>query len=211
MTNCCNDKACELDILRHRQKHVLQIALLINATMFIIEACAGVMARSTSLLADSLDMLGDSLVYGISLWVINKDQHWGAGVAFMKGLIMAAFGIAVLIEAIYKIVIPTLPSAPVIGIVGLLALAANTTCLFLLIGHRNDDINMRSIWLCSRNDIIANVAVLAAAGGVAISKSMWPDVTVGIGIALLFLSSAAQVLRPSLTELRAQHESKTVR
>jgi len=211
MENCCNDKARELDALRQPQKHVLQIVLLINATMFLIESGAGVLARSTSLLADSLDMLGDSLVYGISLWVIDRDQRWRAGVAFVKGLIMAAFGIAVLIEAIYKIVIPALPSAPVIGIVGLLALAANTTCLLLLIRHRNDDINMRSIWLCSRNDIIANVAVLAAAGGVAISKSMWPDVAVGIGIALLFLSSAAQVLRQSLRELRAQHESKTVR
>lgn len=211
MTNCCNDKACELDILRQRQKHVLQIVLFINATMFIIESGAGVLARSTSLLADSLDMLGDSLVYGISLWVIDRDQRWRAGVAFVKGLIMAAFGIAVLIEAIYKIVIPALPSAPIIGVVGLLALVANAACLLLLIRHREDDINMRSIWLCSRNDIIANVAVLAAAGGVAISKSMWPDVAVGIGIALLFLSSAAQVLRQSLREMCAQHESKTVR
>lgn len=206
MANCCEDKACELDALRERQRHVLQIVLAINALMFVVESAAGLMARSTALLADSLDMLGDALVYGFSLWVITKELRWRTVAALLKGTVMAAFGFGVLVEASDKLLHPVLPAAPVIVGVGLVALAANGVCLMLLLRHRRDDINMRSTWLCSRNDIIANVSVLIAAGGVAISQSMWPDVIVGMGIALLFLHSAAHVLRQSIQELRAGRE-----
>ncbi|ALP53732.1 cation transporter [Candidatus Tenderia electrophaga] len=206
MANCCEDKACELDALGKRQRHVLQIVLVINALMFFVESGAGLIARSTALLADSLDMLGDALVYGFSLWVITRDQRWRAIAALLKGLIMAAFGIVVLLEVLDKLFEPVLPIAPVIGTVGFIALAANSVCLVLLLRHRHDDINMRSTWLCSRNDIIANVSVLAAAGGVAVSGSMWPDVIVGLGIALLFLHSAIHVLKQSVIELQVRHD-----
>lgn len=203
MANCCDDKSCELDALRESQRHVLKIVLAINVLMFLVESVAGLMARSTALLADSLDMLGDALVYGFSLWVISKEMRWRAIAALLKGLIMAAFGIGVLLEAVDKLAHPVLPTAPVIGIVGLAALAANGICLMLLLRHRNDDINMHSTWLCSRNDIIANVSVLLAAVGVAVFGSMWPDIVVGLGIALLFLYSATHVLKQSIYELRS--------
>lgn len=209
MANCCDDKSHELDTLRAQQRRVLQIVLGINAAMFFIESTAGVVARSTALLADSLDMLGDTLVYAFSLWVITRDRYWRAGAALLKGVIMALFGTGVLIEALYKTIHPVLPDAPVIGAVGLAALAANTLCLILLLRHRHDDINMRSTWLCSRNDIIANLSVLVAAGAVAATGSMWPDVAVGLGIALLFLHSAAHILRQSIMELRDRKDQTT--
>lgn len=202
MAECCADKACQIEALRGRQARVLTVVLLINGVMFIVEAGAGLLAHSTALLADSLDMLGDALVYGFSLYVVARSARWRAGAALLKGIIMAAFGLGVLAEVAYKLAYPVVPAAEAIGVVGALALAANSVCLFLLYRHRDDDINMHSVWLCSRNDIIANVSVLFAAGGVALSQSMWPDVLVGLGIAALFLHSALYVLRQSVGELR---------
>jgi len=200
---CCENDICTVDTGNARRRRVLQIVLVINCVMFGVEAGAGVVARSTSLLADSLDMLGDTLVYGFSLYVVARSARWRAGAALLKGIIMALFGLGVLAEAVYKIAEPVVPAAAAIGAIGALALAANSVCLFLLYRYRHDDINMRSVWLCSRNDIVANVSVLLAAAGVALSQSMWPDVAVGLGIAALFLHSAVHVLKQSVTELRA--------
>jgi cation diffusion facilitator family transporter len=204
MDNCCENKAAALDTLYERQARVLKAVLLINSIMFFVEISAGVVARSTALLADSLDMLGDSLVYGFSLYVVARGARWRARAGLLKGLIMAVFGLGVLIEAASKIIYPTIPAAATMGVVGLLALTANSICLLLLFRHRRDDINMRSIWLCSRNDIIANISVLIAAGGVVLTQSMWSDVVVGLGIAVLFIHSAFHVLRGSVAELRIQ-------
>jgi len=200
---CCENDICTIDAGNARRRRVLRIVLVVNCVMFAVEAGGGVVARSTSLLADSLDMLGDALVYGFSLYVVARSARWRAGAALLKGIIMALFGLVVLAEAVYKMAEPVVPAAAAIGGIGMLALVANGFCLMLLSRHRDDDINMRSVWLCSRNDIVANVSVLLAAGGVALSQSMWPDVLVGLGIAGLFLHSAVHVLKHSITELRA--------
>ncbi len=203
MSNCCNDKACELDSLRTRQSATLKWVLALNALMFAVELSAGLLSGSVSLVADSLDMLGDALVYGFSLYVIARGARMKAVAAMFKGGIMAAFGLFVLGQAAYKIAFPQLPMFETIGAVGMLALAANGICLGLLWRHRSDDINMRSVWLCSRNDIIANVSVLAAAVGVWQTRSGWPDIVVGLALAALFLRSALSVLREARAELRA--------
>ncbi len=202
MTDCCNDKACEIEALRNRQSSILKTALGINAVMFIVELTAGLIGGSVSLLADSLDMLGDALVYGFSIYVVARGARMKAMAALFKGGIMAAFGLFVLGQAIYKILFPHVPAFEAIGGIGLLALAANSFCFVLLWRHRADDINMSSVWLCSRNDIMANVAVLFAAVGVWLTHSGWPDILVGLALAALFLRSALFVLRGALTELR---------
>lgn len=203
MGNCCEDKHCALSALRERQGWTLKIVLAINVVIFLFEFSAGVLAQSTSLQADSLDSLGDALVYGFSLYVLFKSEKWRAGAALLKGLIMLGFGLAVTAALIWKLLQPVVPVAETMGAVGVLVLAANLTCLYLLTRHRNDDLNMESVWLCSRNDIIANVGVLGAAAAVAASGSMWPDILVGAVIAFIFLRSAIFVLGKSLRELRA--------
>jgi len=202
MANCCNDKACELDALRGRQSSTLKTVLAINAVMFVVELTAGLLGDSISLVADSLDMLGDAMVYGFSLYVVARSSTMKARAALLKGGIMAAFGLFVLGQAVYRIAFPQLPVYEAIGAIGLLALAANGTCFFLLWRHRADDINMSSVWLCSRNDIIANIAVLFAAAGVWFTHSGWPDILIGLALASLFLHSALHVLREALRELK---------
>ena len=202
MADCCNDKVCEIEALRSRQSAMLKVVLGINAVMFGVELTAGIMSASVSLLADSLDMLGDALVYGFSLYVVARGARMKAKAALLKGGIMAAFGLFVLAQAVNKMLLPHVPAFETIGAIGALALAANGLCLFLLWQHRADDINMRSVWLCSRNDIIANISVLFAAAGVGFTGSGWPDIVVGFALAALFLKSASFVLRSASTELR---------
>jgi len=201
MDPCCETKASELAALRLRQSRVLIAVLAINLTMFCLEFGAGVLSGSTALLADSLDMLGDALVYGFSLFVLHRSPSWRARAALAKGGIMAAFGVGVLFEAFVRLATGVPPAAPIMATIGVVALLANTSCFALLWRHRGDDLNLRSTWLCSRNDLIANAAVVAAAAAVAWSRSLWPDFVVGLGIAVLFLRTAASVLRESIAEL----------
>lgn len=203
MADCCNDKACEIEALRGRQSSILKIVLAINAVMFVVELTAGLLGNSISLVADSLDMLGDALVYGFSLYVVALGAAMKARAALFKGFIMAGFGLFVLGQAVYRIVYPQLPVFETIGAIGLLALAANGVCFYLLWRHRADDINMSSVWLCSRNDIIANISVLFAAVGVWLTQSGWPDILIGLALAALFLRSALHVLRGAIKELRS--------
>lgn len=168
--------------------------------MFVVEITVGLLAGSVSLLADSLDMLGDTLAYGFSLYVIAREARMKAMAAIFKGSIMALSGLFVLGEVVYKIIFPHLPIVEAIGLMGLIALGANAFCLALLWRHQSDDINMKSVWLCSRNDIIANTSVLAAAAGVWLTASAWPDILVGLALAILFLRSAVHVLRESVAE-----------
>lgn len=192
MSASCNDCG---DDLASKQGAVLWIVLAINGAMFVVEMVAGVLARSTSLLADAGDMLGDTLAYSTSLYALNRGTHWKARAAMVKGVIMAVFGIGVFAEAAFKLQSGIIPAAITMGSVGALALVANLICFGLLYRHRGDDVNMRSVWLCSRNDVVANIAVLAAALGVWLSDSFWPDLLVGLGIAILFFSSSFQVIR----------------
>lgn len=202
MDACCEQKAEEIQTLRGEHRKVLIVVLVINAVLFVVEAGAGLLAHSTALLADSLDMLGDSLVYGFSLYVLWRSAEWRAMAAVFKGIIMAVFGIGVLAEAVYKMTSAVVPVAETMGIIGLLVLLGNGLCFLLLFRHRSDDLNMRSTWLCSRNDIIANLSVLAAAGGVSYFRSFWPDVVVGGAIAVLFFRTALVVLKESIYEYR---------
>lgn len=188
-------ECCEVRVdIPERQRRVLQIVLSINVVMFLVEFVSGVMAHSTALLADSVDMLGDAIVYGFSLYVVSRGAVWQARAALLKGLIMAGFGVGVLAEVSAKLVRGTVPAAEVMGGIGLLALLANAACLLLLWRHRTDDINMRSAWICSLNDVAGNAAVLLASAGVMTVRSAWPDIAVGLLIALMFTVSAVSVL-----------------
>ena len=202
MSDCCENKSCEVSALRSQHARVLWVVLSINAVMFVVETLAGIAARSTSLLADGLDMFGDATVYALTLFALSRSATWQAGAALAKGGFMAAFGLAVLVEAVSKAVFPVMPSARTMGAVGAVALVANLGCFVLLYRHRSDNLNMSSTWLCSRNDLIANVGVLFAATMSALLASRWPDILVGTAIALLFLRSAVGVLRQAKAALR---------
>lgn len=144
MDSCCAAKEQELRAQRGDQKTVLRVVLVINAAFFIVEAAAGLLAHSTALLADSLHMLGDAFVYGFSLYVLNRSARWKATAAFIKGVIMAAFGVGVLAQAIHKATLGILPTAEIMGAIGGLVLLGNVICFLLLYRHRADDLNMRS-------------------------------------------------------------------
>jgi cation diffusion facilitator family transporter len=186
---------------RRDQRRVLVGVLLVNATLFVVELSAGLFARSTALLGDSLDMLGDSLVYGFSLYVLKRSDQARIYAAMLKGAIMVGFGLLVLAEAAAKLLGDGVPDPATMGIVSFLALLGNCFCFWLLYRHRGTDINMRSAWLCSRNDLVANISVMVAAGLVAMTGSRWPDIAVGTAIATLFLWTAIGVLRDARREL----------
>ncbi len=203
MSSCCEGKCDALTALRAKQSRVLKIVLAINAVMFLVELVAGLISGSSSVLADGLDMFGDAVVYASSLYVLGRGRVWEARMALLKGAIMVLFGVGVLMDVALKALGNRLPVAEGMGLVGALALGANLYCLFLLTRHREDDINMRSVWVCSRNDIVANVGVLAAAAAVGWTGTRWPDVIVGTIIASVFLSSAFGVLRDAVRVLRS--------
>lgn len=206
MAGCCNDKSCALERLHGRQTSTLRIVLALNAVMFVVELAAGLMAGSVSLLADSLDMLGDALVYAFSLWVVGRGLLWKARAATAKAAVMGLFGLFVAGEVVFKLLVPQVPGYEAMGSIGLLALAVNTACFALLWRHRGEDINMRSVWLCSRNDLFANTAVLFAALAVWQTGSPWPDLAVGAGICALFLHSAWGVAAEARRETRAARD-----
>ncbi len=201
MSSCHDDNCFHY---HHREDHirVLKIVLAINFVMFVVEAGGGLLFRSVALLGDSMDMLEDALVYALSLYVIDRGPTWKARAAFLKGLVMMLLGGGVLAQTIRHAFIGVVPSAGGMGIIGLAALAANTFCLVLLFKHRSDDINMRSTWLCSRNDVISNVGVMFAAVLVRWLGSPWPDVVVGGAIAAMILFSSVGILKEAHMELK---------
>lgn len=199
---CCDDKACAVEALRERQGTTLKTVLVINAVMFVVELLAGLFAGSTALLSDSLDNLGDALTYGLSIYAISKEPRTKAKVAVFKGCLILIAALFVLTQVGYRVVHGATPVFEAMGVVSLLALFANATCLGLLWRHRSDDVNMSSVWECSRNDIVGNVAVFVAAGAVWITDTRWPDLLVGLLLALWLLASSARVLRSATAELR---------
>lgn len=203
MPDCCEAKSCALDALRERQSSTLKVVLAINAVMFVVEFVAGVLASSTALLSDSLDNLGDALTYGVSLYAVTRGARAKAQAAVLKGALILSAGLFVLGQVVYRTFFGATPVFEAMGVVSLLALAANGTCLTLLWKHRREDINMSSVWECSRNDIASNIAVFAAAGAVWFTGSKWPDLAVGLILAVWFLRSASRVLRGAVAELRS--------
>jgi len=183
-------------------RRVLWIVLGVNAVMFMVEIGAGVAARSASLQADALDFLGDAANYAVSLLVIGMALRYRATAALAKGATMEAFGLWVVGSAIWHALHGTLPSAFTMGAVGFAALAANAASFGLLWAHREGDANMRSAWVCTRNDVLGNLAVLLAAAGVFGTGTGWPDIIVAVIMAGLALQGAATVIRQSLGELR---------
>jgi len=201
---CSQDNAPRPNDRRYRR--ILWIALLVNLAMFAVEIGAGIRAGSASLLADSLDFLGDAGNYAISLWVLGMALSWRARAAQLKAVSMLLFGLGVLGAALWHWWQGGVPSAPTMGLVGGLALLANVSVAALLYAYREGDSNMRSVWLCSRNDALGNLAVLAAALGVFGTGSAWPDLVVAAIMAALAVSSAMQVLRHAGDELNGGRE-----
>lgn len=202
--SCCENKSSELAQLRGKQATVLKIVLAINLVMFFVEFTFGILSRSSALKADSLDMLGDAIVYAFSLYVLQRDERWRASAALLKGLIIVGFAIFVLIDTTIKVFSDSVPIYETMGAIGLLALVANAFCFFLLFRHRDDDINMKSTYICSRNDIISNGGVIVAAIAVNLTQSKWPDIIVGYGIALIFFKSAWSILIESVQGMKAK-------
>lgn len=203
---CCSPPPLNLGPDRAKvaaYRRVLWAVLAINAAMFAVEVTAGLMTGSASLQADALDFLGDAANYAISLLVVGLALRYRAMAAFAKGATMGLFGLWVIATVIWHALHGTLPSAFTMGAVGFAALAANAASFGLLWAYRHDDANMRSAWICSRNDVLGNLAVLLAAAGVLGTGTGWPDIIVAAIMAGLALQGAATVIRQSLDELRA--------
>ncbi|MFP4696049.1 cation transporter [Thiohalospira sp.] len=200
MAGCCDD-GCSLDAGARRQRRTLVAVLVINAAMFAAVLAAALYAGSTALLADSLDNLGDALTYALSLWAVARGTTAKARVALVKGGLILAGALVVLGQVGYRLAVPTTPMFEVMGLFSLLALAANGLCLYLLSRHRHEDVNMASVWECSRNDIVANLSVFAAAGGVWLTGRGWPDLVVGLALGAFLLRSALRVIGQARREL----------
>ena len=185
----------------------LWIALLVDFTLFVVELIGGAYAHSSALWADALDFFGDAVNYGISLAVLGASLYWRATVALVKGVTMALFGLVVISKVIYAYLQGIPPEALTMGLIGVLALVANVFTAAILYAFREGDSNMRSVWLCSRNDAIGNFAVILAAVGVFGTGSLWPDIIVAVIIATLGITSGCQVIKQSLEERSLKHKS----
>lgn len=197
---CCDDD-CAIEALREKQSSTLKAVLGINVGMFVAGIGAGIIAGSSALLSDSLDNLGDAMTYGLSLYVVYRSSKAKAHVALFKGVLILLAALIVLGQVVYKLMVPTVPVFEIMGVVSLLALVGNSICLFLLTRHKTDDVNMSSVWECSRNDIASNISVFIAAGAVWFFQSGWPDIVVALALVCLFLRSAFRVFTSATREL----------
>jgi len=205
MSGCCgghDDSIAKAAARNHEMRRVLITVLIINLGMFFLEFGAGVIAQSASLMADSMDMLGDALVYILSLYALDRSARWRAGAALFKGMFILFLGVGVAVQIGLKVTYGVPPSTGLMVVFGALALAANLVCLRLLWQFRAENVNLSSTFECSRNDVIANVGVIVAAGGVAAFHSPWPDIAVATVIAFLFLRSAMRVIAEAWPQYR---------
>lgn len=196
----CND--AQFDGASETYKRILWIIVAINGLMFCVEIFAGFIADSTALKADALDFLGDTATYAITLLVIGKSLELRAKAALLKGLSLGAMALFVLGFTIYKVIVMGQPEPMTMGVIGLLAFAANMVSVLLLLKYREGDSNIKSVWLCSRNDAIGNIAVIVAGIGVFATGTVWPDIVVALVIAGLFLHSSVKITLQALSELR---------
>lgn len=204
MSGCRHDGCCAADGPANAPgwRWALWIALAVNAGMFVAEIVAGAAAGSTSLQADAIDFLGDAANYAISLGVAGLGLVWRARAALVKGLSLAGLGAAVLVSTLWHAHAGTLPGAETMGVVGVAALLANAGVAVMLWRFREGDANMRSVWICSRNDALGNLAVVAAAAGVFGTGNAWPDLVVAAIMAALGIAGGRHVVRAALAELR---------
>lgn len=201
MSGCC-DGGCSVNALQEeRQRGTLKIVLGINAIMFIVIICAAIYGDSTALLANSFDNFGDALTYALSLYAVSRGTSTKAKVALFKGTLILLAALIVTGQIIYKLLVPSVPIFEAMGIFGILSLIANSICLFLLWRHRYEDVNMSSVWECSRNDIASDLSVIVAAGGVWLLGSGWPDIIVALALVILLYRSAFRVIFSAKTEL----------
>lgn len=207
MALCCEEKTCAIEQLRERQLSTLKVVLAINIVLFGVELSAGLLAGSSALMSDSLDNLGDALTYGLSIYAVGRSVRTKSLIAMFKALMILVAGILVLVQVLIRATDPSLPVFQTMGIVSLIALAANSICLVMLTRHREDDVNMQSVWECSRNDIASNASVFVAGIGVWFTRSAWPDLLVGLALAILFLYSSAMILRNALGTLHKASET----
>ncbi len=204
--NCrdsCNDT--QFEGVSETYKRILWIIVAINCLMFFVEVFAGFIADSTALKADALDFLGDTATYAITLLVIGKSLELRAKAALLKGLSLGAMALFVLGFTLYKVIVVGQPEPMTMGIIGLLAFTANMVSVLLLLKYREGDSNIKSVWLCSRNDAIGNIAVMIAGAGVFATGTVWPDIIVAFIIAGLFLHSSIKITLQALSELKKDH------
>ena len=206
MGSCCGN-SCAVDALHQKQRGTLVKVLWINAIMFVVIAAAAFYGKSTALLSDSLDNLGDALTYGLSLFAVTRGPATKARVALFKGGLIFIAACLVVVQIIYRLASPVLPSYEIMTIFSLAGLAANGACLFLLWRHRHEDINMSSVFECSRNDIAANLSVILAAVGVWVFNSGLPDIIIASLLAAFLLNSSARVIKGALSELADANKS----
>ena len=199
---CCSPDQPEFDAAPPGFRRALWLVIAINAAMFAVEMAAGVAAGSQALKADALDFAGDTATYALSLFVLGMPLVWRARAALLKGVSLLAMGIGVLGITAWQVLVLATPEAATMGVVGFLALAANGVSVLILMNYRDGDANVRSVWLCSRNDAIGNMAVIAASGAVWMTQSAWPDLIVAALMAGLFVRSAMQILFQARGELR---------
>ncbi len=205
--HCCHEKGHELErIALHKDiRRVLVVVMMLNLMMFVLEFGAGIIADSAALMADSVDMLGDGLVYGISLYALDRSLRWRAGMALAKAGFILALGLGVIVEIALKIVWGHPPASDIMLIFGGMALIANLSCVGLLWPYRRHDVNLSSTFECSRNDVFANIGVLAAALLVSVTASPWPDIAIAAVIAFLFFRSSLKVTRDAWPQFRHAH------
>jgi cation diffusion facilitator family transporter len=204
MSSECGHHGHSADHAAARFRRALWIALALNAAMFFVEIVSGWRAGSVSLLADAVDFFGDAVSYGVSLYVLSLHTVWRSRTALAKGWVMGGYGLFVLAQAALSAVHGIVPQATTMGVVGGIALLVNVTVAVLLYAHREGDANMRSVWLCTRNDAIGNLAVLVAALGVFGTGSGWPDLIVAAIMGTLALMASRSVIAHARQELRGE-------
>lgn len=202
MSGCCHEHNTVFTGLDPAYKRILWVVIAINGIMFGVEMVAGIAAQSQALQADALDFLGDCLTYGISLWAIGKSTVIRSNAALFKGVTLFVLGLWVMGSTLYRVFVLNSPDAFTMGSVGIAAFVANIISVLLLMRYRHGDANIRSVWLCSRNDALGNLVIVLAASGVWYSQSAWPDLVVAGVMSGLFLSSATQITRQALQEKR---------
>lgn len=210
MDSCCgHSHNLTFDGMDKNYIRILWVVIAINALMFIVEMAGGTAANSVSLQADALDFFADTATYGITLWAIGKPLSTRANAAFMKGISLVVIAAYVLLASLYRVFVLETPMALTMGVIGLLAFAANLISVLLLYRYRDGDSNIRSVWLCSRNDMIGNAIIVLAAFAVHTTDSGWPDLIIAIVMASLFMNSAIKILKQSMAERKSVQNNAT--
>ncbi|CAB5496524.1 Cobalt/zinc/cadmium resistance protein CzcD [Bathymodiolus thermophilus thioautotrophic gill symbiont] len=207
MGKCCEGN-CSLDTTKANQRISLRWVLAINVVMFFVIGSAAIYANTSALLADSLDNFGDAVTYALSLYALTQGMIFKAKVAYLKGVLIFASAVFIIGQVVYKLFVPSVPIFEVMGAFSLLSMVANSICFLILWRHRHEDINMTSVWECSKNDIMVNFSVLITSIAVWLTHSFWPDIFVAIILSGLLLRSAWRIIASSKAELHNAFSSK---